>query len=341
MQKQTSIYIPKPCHEDWNKMTRTQQGKFCESCSKQVIDFSLMSDNQILNFLSHQSGKLCGRFDAEQLQRPLVETKIKKKKSWWMALTMPLLFLFDRSHAQGTVAIIKPDTTVSPTFKQLDIMGKLSYQPLQQITVKGKVVDEKDNPIGFADIIQKGTKHGVMSDSSGSFSIDINSNDSLITLITSCMGFKAIEKQIDIKEGNQFVTLQIQPLVAELQDIIVTSYPVQGGIQLGGAVVVGYRITTVEKLDSSFKKLIGISNVYPNPAPRESLIHLKIKNTGNYQMQLLNNQSRLIQTEEIIADAKNSTTQIHLQPNIAAGMYYLRLINGQTKKSYTEKLIIQ
>ena len=51
MQKQTSIYIPKPCHEDWNTMTPTQQGKFCSACSKEVIDFSLMSDNQILIYL--------------------------------------------------------------------------------------------------------------------------------------------------------------------------------------------------------------------------------------------------------------------------------------------------
>ena len=79
MQKQTTLYIPKPCHENWDKMTPTQQGKFCSSCNKQVVDFSLMSDNQILNFLSHQSGKLCGRFDTQQLERPLVETKIKKK----------------------------------------------------------------------------------------------------------------------------------------------------------------------------------------------------------------------------------------------------------------------
>lgn len=54
--QQTSLYIPKPCHEDWNKMTPTQQGKFCGSCNKQVIDFSLMNDVQILNFLSHQPG---------------------------------------------------------------------------------------------------------------------------------------------------------------------------------------------------------------------------------------------------------------------------------------------
>src|SRR5947208_1738961 len=107
MQKRTSLYIPTPFHEDWNKMTPTQQAKFCASCCKQVVDFSLMSDNQILNFLLNQSEKLCGRFDADQLQRPLVETKIKKKKSWWMALTMPLLFLFERSTAWETVAVVK------------------------------------------------------------------------------------------------------------------------------------------------------------------------------------------------------------------------------------------
>ena len=80
MQKQTALYIPKPCHEDWNKMTPTERGKFCSACSKHVIDFSLMSDTQILNILSNQSGKVCGRFDAAQLERPLVETKIKKKE---------------------------------------------------------------------------------------------------------------------------------------------------------------------------------------------------------------------------------------------------------------------
>ena len=58
-------------------------------------------------------------------------------------------------------------------------------------------------------------------------------------------------------------------------------------------------------------------------------------------MQLLDNQSRLMQTEEINADTKNAITQIQLQSNIASGMYYLRLINEQTKKQYTEKLIIQ
>lgn len=58
-------------------------------------------------------------------------------------------------------------------------------------------------------------------------------------------------------------------------------------------------------------------------------------------MQLLDNQSRLLQTEEINIDTKNATKQIQLQPNIAGGIYYLRLVDEKSGKQYTEKLIIQ
>ena len=105
MQKQTNVYIPNPCHEDWNKMTPAQHGKFCSACSKQVVDFSLMSDNQILKYLSGQSGKVCGRFDAQQLERPLFETKIKTKKSWWMAAFMPLFLINNKYHDNNIIAI--------------------------------------------------------------------------------------------------------------------------------------------------------------------------------------------------------------------------------------------
>ena len=214
MQTQTSIYIPKPCHEDWNEMTPTQQGKFCASCNKQVIDFSLMSDRQILNFIAHQSGTLCGRFDAEQLQRPLIEPKIKKKKNWWMALTMPLLFLFDKSEAQKII----PDTTISPIFKQPDIMGKLSYQPANQKTVTGKVLDTDNKPIAYATIMLKGTKHGTVSDSSGNFSININTEES-ITLVASFVGFETIEKRMNISDSN--IIMKMQSASASLKEVVV------------------------------------------------------------------------------------------------------------------------
>lgn len=64
------ISVPKPCHEDWNKMTPNDKGRFCDNCSKTVIDFSKMTDTEIKDYLIAQKGKsVCGHFHATQLQR--------------------------------------------------------------------------------------------------------------------------------------------------------------------------------------------------------------------------------------------------------------------------------
>ncbi len=364
MQKQTSIYIPKPCHEDWNKMTPTQQGKFCSACNKQVVDFSLMSDNQVLNFLSNQSGKLCGRFDAEQLQRPLLETKIKKKKSWWMALTMPLLFLFDRSEAQKFIpkqkhnAIQKVDSSYtlvgdvetvtvkdsiqSPTDSDLSpqLIGKIAIS--EPLIITGKIVDENNNPLAYATVAQKGTIHGITTDSAGNFSLAVNSSDKNIEIVASYVGYTSVDTIINTKDEDiaDIVIKLPEYSTKGLVDVVVISKS-QALTGMAGGISICRKITTHEKIDSSFRKAVGLSNVYPNPVQRGNSIHLKIKNMGNYQMQLLDNQSRLIQAEEINTGANNSTKQIQLSSNIVAGIYYLRLIDEQKKKSYTEKLIIQ
>jgi hypothetical protein len=330
MQKQTSIYIPKPCHEDWNKMTPTQQGKFCSACSKQVIDFSLMSDNQIINVLSNQSEKLCGRFDVEQLQRPLIETKIKKKKSWWMALTMPLLFLFEKSEAQD-IKILKDtpyyemDTTV--------FMGAVaSIAHDKQIIVKGKVVDENNEPVPFAAITEKGTKNAIAADANGFFTISIKGNTQEIILTGSAVGLETTDQKINFSQDSTTIVM-MRMSRALAGDVVVTA----------GGISACRRVKTLDTVHATAKRLFGTAmfKLYPNPVVNSGLLNIQIRNAGNYQMQLLDNQSRLVQAEEINVDANNATTQIQLLSSIAAGIYYLRLMNEQTKKQYTEKLIIQ
>ncbi len=313
-------------------MTPTQQGKFCSACSKQVIDFSLMSDNQILNFLSNQSGKLCGRFDAEQLQRPLIETKIKKKKSWWMALTMPLLFLFERSGAQDEVYVNTDSIVNTKAVKnslQLDPLD-LEYYPAKQITITGKVVDENNQPIASATIMQKGTKHATLSDTAGFFSMNIDANVDSVVIEASFIGYETMEKVIRTEGSIANIKMKMH------------------AVSMGDVVVVGYAVRykpnkRIDTVTTAIKKMLNnsIHKIYPNPVLNSSMLNIQIKNTGSYQMQLLDNQSRLVQAEEVNTDADNATTQIQLLSNIAAGIYYLHLINEQTKKSYTEKLIIQ
>jgi hypothetical protein len=345
MQKQTSIYIPKPCHENWDKMTPAQQGKFCSACNKQVVDFSLMTDNQVLNFLSHQTGKLCGRFDAEQLQRPLIETKIKKKKSWWMALTMPLLFLFDKSEAQENKIVGDTTYNTIESAKNLPEALKNKMQPRgsqnlagtmgiiapitsKQIRIKGKVVDENDQPLAYATIAQKGTKHATVTDTAGNFALTVNANVDNVTIVASFVGYESAEKKIEKNQSNAYIKMEMHAVT--MGDIIVVGYTVRHK-----------PVKPIDTAKTTVIKMFGsIYKIYPNPVINGSMINLQIKNAGHYQMQLLDNQSRLIQAEEINA-ANNSTTQIQLSLNTAAGVYYIRLIDEQKKKSYTEKLMIQ
>ena len=67
MQK-LQLSIPEPCHENWQQMTLTTQGRFCNACAKEVVDFSMMTDMQVLNyFTTGTNEKVCGRALPEQL----------------------------------------------------------------------------------------------------------------------------------------------------------------------------------------------------------------------------------------------------------------------------------
>jgi hypothetical protein len=68
MKNYYTISIPKPCHEDWNQMTPKEKGKFCNACSKTVIDFTKMETFEIQDFINENKNTLiCGHFKQTQL----------------------------------------------------------------------------------------------------------------------------------------------------------------------------------------------------------------------------------------------------------------------------------
>ena len=66
MERKYKITIPKPCHENWNKMTPNDNGRFCGSCSKNVVDFTNMMPDEIQMYFQQHSN-VCGRFKNSQL----------------------------------------------------------------------------------------------------------------------------------------------------------------------------------------------------------------------------------------------------------------------------------
>lgn len=67
-------------------MTPEKQGRFCQSCSTTVIDFTAMTDAQMINWLTRQNGKTCGRFREDQLERNL--RPVSSRASNWKQKTL-------------------------------------------------------------------------------------------------------------------------------------------------------------------------------------------------------------------------------------------------------------
>src|ERR1700722_5965563 len=66
------LSIPKPCSENWDKMTALEKGRHCSLCNNIITDFSTFTDKELVDYLSKAKGEICGRVDNTQLDRLLV-----------------------------------------------------------------------------------------------------------------------------------------------------------------------------------------------------------------------------------------------------------------------------
>jgi hypothetical protein len=213
MSKKIQISIPKPCHENWENMDVAEKGRFCGSCEKQVIDFSSMSDRDIAQFFKKPStGSVCGRFNDGQLNRDI---DIPRKRIPWLRyffqVTIPAL-LFSRASAQGgkppkVDRVQDNDSLRVKAGHELKTLGmvlnpqiipaeKESATPVKPVdyktTIKGKVVNEKGEPVAFARIrIDEGV--AMTTDKQGAFCIAVDKLQKDSVLYVSSTGYR-IEK---------------------------------------------------------------------------------------------------------------------------------------------------
>src|SRR4051812_42826979 len=81
MTKSFKISIPEPCSQEWENLIPQVEGRFCGSCQKTVIDFTSMTDEELLNYFQHQQGSICGRFNPFQTDRVIAPSSKRKRPS--------------------------------------------------------------------------------------------------------------------------------------------------------------------------------------------------------------------------------------------------------------------
>ena len=89
------------------------------------------------------------------------------------------------------------------------------------ITVKGRIVDEKGNPVAGATVVIHGTTRGVASDAEGQYSIDAKPED---ILRVSFIGFET--KTVEIK-GKEKLNVRLVPTEENLEEVQVVAFGTQ------------------------------------------------------------------------------------------------------------------
>jgi hypothetical protein len=160
------ISVPKPCHEDWDKMTPEQTGKFCGSCAKTVVDFTQMLPEKMQQyFIQHQNEKVCGRFKATQLNTiniTIPESVLYRRRPLRKALLLAIFVvmgntLFSCRNDVGTlgeVSVVK-DTVKTEITRTTGIIRMVTVEPSNDTVAsekKKKCVVKPQIPIITGDV---------------------------------------------------------------------------------------------------------------------------------------------------------------------------------------------
>lgn len=331
MSKKFQLQVSQPCHENWDKMTPVDKGRFCDSCQKAVHDFTGMSDAQLIAFFKKPStGSVCGRFLGDQLNR---DFEIPRKRLPWLKylfrIVIPAFLFSAKAKGQGEAVRIKGDTVLLAPNTGL-VAYKVFEAPAKIDTnrIAGKVISIDGKPIPYATITIKGTKRGVMANEMGEFNLRIFENCQQVTLNISCVGFETQDIVVNCKA---------------LNEVVVVFREVWMGQVYSTGLVVRKKKPAPPLLQRIFKDTaFNFFKIYPNPVVSGSSVKIELKKQelGVYNVELVNQGGQIVYSRFLNFKSKRDAPSVDI-PAIIAGSYILQLTNKKTGKKHGEKIIIQ
>ena len=347
MSKHIQLGIPMPCHENWDKMKPADKGKYCDSCQKQVIDFTKMNDAQLIQFFRKPSaGSVCGRFMNQQLDRPI---EIPKKRVPWVKyffqFTLPAFLLSLKASAQGEVIVMKNTTVIKPP-SQGEIVGliveKIEVPKFGEI--RGVVIDENGTGIPYASVFIKGTTIGTAADSAGSFNLSYPGFEKQVVLVSSCVGFETNEAVVNVYPEADSIRLVMTSEAAFSGEVVIV-----GAIASTRTTRSTGLVSVITKcnfsLDTLLNKILPFqltAKVYPNPVRSNNAITVDLRNSkkDDYQFQLYTMSGQLILTQQRKLDKYSGPISIHI-PGFPPGVYMLKVTSKGMGKELTEKIVVE
>lgn len=150
----------------------------------------------------------------------------------------------------------------------------------QKKQISGTVTDQNGEPIIGANVVEKGTTNGTVTDIQGNFALNINTNS---TLIVSYIGYNTKEIQTD---NNSTINIKLQEDSQSLEEIVVVGYGTQKKVNLTGAIAsVESKDLTVAPVGNTTNalagRLPGLTVIQNNGQPGSDGANLNIRSFGN------------------------------------------------------------
>lgn len=137
------------------------------SCQKVVVDFTTMSDEQLLKYFTEYKGNdTCGHFLATQVDRPLV---IPQKRHWYSSVNKRVAAAFI-----AVQAVLLNVRTYAIPRNNIEIVDGTQTQGDKVTAITGRVVDYlTKEPIAGVKVIIEGTDYYAITDIKGGFAISV------------------------------------------------------------------------------------------------------------------------------------------------------------------------
>ncbi len=147
--------IPKPCSEDWNKMDGTEQGAFCEQCSKEVVDLTQVKTSTIKDVIRSKSNP-CIRILKRQIDEMnwnewFYSLSLKKQLNHAFLFAFILVFQFNANsqtdNSKDTLKTQLPSIDTAKTYQAEPIIIQREYRTDQTYLLRD---EEEDHLMGVS-----------------------------------------------------------------------------------------------------------------------------------------------------------------------------------------------
>lgn len=338
------LTIETPCDKNWANMLTAEQGRFCNACQKNVIDFTGMNNKEVYNTILKHDANICGRFNNSQLLQP-IPTDAEKKYRWhnyFFSFLVPAFLFSKQTVAQQKIGKVKATPPTGNTIR----MGLVANAPVQyHFTFSGVVRDVATSEIIVNATVQvKDGSTGVITDTAGNFSLAAKTGQQKVTIVISAIGFANREIEIAIPaDGFAMVgeIISLHKFAKTLDEVVVKSggYNVTVGLMRCVTTIKAYKVTAARLMTAINDSI----KIFPNPMQRGATfsVALKLKPANNYTLQVVDVTGRLLLQQQINATAKQIIQSMQCSEQWSGGIYFIRIIGNGNKLISTSRFVVE